>query len=74
MKLTKARRYILYVVIGIVLLTHRHEDYCTRHPHNFSGSIDQPLPFGPWVKKESKSMLVDSNLILKVDELIIENQ
>jgi len=67
MKPKKALKLFLSLVIAIIILTHRHEDYCTRHPHRLTGQKDQPLPFGPWNQQYPVSEIDSSQAILPIE-------
>lgn len=46
----KNLKRILLLIILIVVLTHRHEDYCTDPGRHFKGTEDAPFVFGPFHK------------------------
>jgi hypothetical protein len=51
----KSWKRILFALIILVVLTHRHEDYCSKHPHR-NGTLERPYYFGQrWIHKDTTS-------------------
>jgi len=62
---------LLLAVILIVAITHRHEDYCSNHPHGATGKQGSPYTFGPWMPP-GKTQEVKNHLINNRDTLPVE--
>lgn len=45
----KNLKKLLLAVIMVVAITHRHEDYCSDHPHGATGKEGNAYIFGPWL-------------------------
>lgn len=48
---------LLIAIILVVAITHRHEDYCSNHPHGATGKQGNPYTFGPWVSGNSEEKI-----------------
>ncbi len=69
----KAAKRIILLVLLIIALTHRHEDYCTDPSIHFQGTKETPYTFGPFHKRdiaEDSSLRADTVRQFTKEEIV----